>query len=255
MTLYIVFGLIGILLLLVIGVNVIQQHKEKVEAERRAELARQKAIIDETEEMLSYASKLPLTKSVTLMLYKRNIEALNALLEVSTESIEISKRIRAMEITIEQINKEFSEPDEASFNYPDSEKVAVQYVQALKKLRLVLRSEHTKGRVDPSTFAREEKFLDRIQLKVSLENAIKRALAARAMRQFGSARELLDKAERLLHNQTGQDQYIQEKIAEVERLSEEIASSVKQESDKQISKRKEKEHDDLDVLFQPKKKW
>lgn len=255
MTFTIVIVLIGILLLLVIGVNVIQQHKEKVEAERRAELARQKAIIDETEELLSYASKLPMTKNVTLMLYKRNIEALNALLEVSPESVEINKRIRALESLLEQINKEFTEPDEASFNYPDSEKVAVQFIQGIKKLRLVLRSEHNKGRVEPSTFAREEKFLDRIQLKISVENALKRALAARALRQFGSARELLDKAEKLLHNQANPDEYIREKIAEVDRLAEDIANSVKKESDQQISKRQEQEKDDLDVLFQPKKKW
>jgi hypothetical protein len=255
MTFTIVLVLIGVLLLLVIGVNIIQQHREKVEAERRAEMARQKSIVEETEELLGYASKIPMTKNLILLLYRRNVDALNALLTVSKENIEISKRIRAMEAQVQQVTKEYVEPDESQFSYPDNEKVAVQFVQGIKKLRLVLRSEHSKGSIDAPSFAREEQILDRLQLKVSVENAIKRALAARALRQFGSARELLDKAEKLLHNQARQDEYIRAKIEDVERLSQEVASSVKKESDQQINKRKEAERDDLDVLFQPKKKW
>ena len=64
MTLTIVVILVVVLLLLVIGVNMIQQHKEKIEAERRAEMVRQRAIIEETEELLSYATKLPMSKSM-----------------------------------------------------------------------------------------------------------------------------------------------------------------------------------------------
>ena len=50
--------LIGALLLLVIGINVIQQQKERAEAERRTEMARQRAIIDETESTLSAGHKV-----------------------------------------------------------------------------------------------------------------------------------------------------------------------------------------------------
>ena len=52
-----VITLIVTLIVLAIMVNAIQQHKEKVEAERRTEVAKQKSVIDETENVLMAASQ------------------------------------------------------------------------------------------------------------------------------------------------------------------------------------------------------
>ena len=129
------------------------------------------------------------------------------------------------------------------------------FLQALKKLKLVVRSEHNKGRLDTSVFAEEEKRIDRLLLRLTVENTFKRALAAYHTRQLGSAREILEKVERVLANQPMKDQYILDKSAEVERLLEEINTHQRQQSEDEINKRKEQEQDELDVLFQPKKKW
>ena len=48
----IIVGLIVALIIIVVVVSAIQQHKEKMEAEKRAQVAKQKAIIDETEELV-----------------------------------------------------------------------------------------------------------------------------------------------------------------------------------------------------------
>lgn len=255
MTLTIVVILVVVLLLLVIGVNMIQQHKEKIEAERRAEMARQRAIIEETEELLSYATKLPMSKAMLTLLHKRNNDALRAMLAVANDTGDTQRRVDDGENQLSTIEKSYQEPDEASFSFPDSDKLAVAYIQALKKLRLVLRSEHTRGRVDTTSYVNEEKRLDRLQLKISVENSIKRALAAKVLRQFGTARDMLEKAEQMLNNVPQPDDYTVQRLHDVVRLSAEILAETRSATEAEVTKRREKEADDLDVLFQPKKKW
>ncbi|MFT6920112.1 MAG: Na+-transporting methylmalonyl-CoA/oxaloacetate decarboxylase gamma subunit, partial [Cognaticolwellia sp.] len=46
----IIFALIIALIIIVVVLGAIQQHKEKVQREKRTKAAKQKAIIDETEE-------------------------------------------------------------------------------------------------------------------------------------------------------------------------------------------------------------
>ena len=52
----IVIVLIVVLVLMAIGANAVQQHKERQQAEKRAELAKQKAIIDETEDVCRFCA-------------------------------------------------------------------------------------------------------------------------------------------------------------------------------------------------------
>lgn len=255
MTFTVVLVLLGVLLLLIVGINMMQQHKERIENERRAELSRQRAILEESEDLLLCATKLPLSKDIILMLHKRCEDALNAMQEVSNETAEVIRRLKDRTAQRQSAEKTYQALDEETFAYPDSEKVSVQFLQALKKLKLVVRSEHNKGRLDTNIFANEDKRIDRLLLRLSLENTLKRAIAAYHTRQLGSARELLEKAEQVLANQVTKDQYTLDKGAEVSRLIEEINSQMRAQSEQEINKRKEKEHDELDVLFQPKKKW
>lgn len=249
----IIVVLVVALLLLVIGVNMIQAHKEKLEAERRTEMARQRAIIEETEELLSYATKLPMSKVMLVMLHKRNNDALRSLRNVSKDS-DSQRRIDDGENQLENIEKNYHEPNEAHFSFPDSDKLALQYIQALKKLRLVLRSEHTRGRVDTTSYVAEEKRLDRLQLKISVENSIKRALSAKVLRQFGTAREMIEKAEQILASVSQPDDYTKGRISDLARIGAEIQQEMRNATDVE-AKRQAAAVDDLDVLFQPKKKW
>jgi hypothetical protein len=255
MTFTVVLVLLGALLLLIVGINMMQQHRERVENERRAELSRQRAIIEESEDLLLSASKLPVSKALIVMLHKRCEDALKIMQNVSTESAEVSRRLKDRINQRQSAEKSYTPITEDTFAYPDGEKASVQFLQALKKLKLVVRSEHNKGRLDTSVFAEEEKRIDRLLLRLTVENTLKRALAAYHTRQFGSAREVLEKVERVLANQPVKDQYIQGKSAEVERLLEDINTHQRQQSEDEINKRKAKEQDELDVLFQPKKKW
>ncbi len=253
-TFIIVAVLVVTLLLLIIGYNIMQQHKERVEAERKAEITRQKAIIEETEELISFSSKLPLSRSLLLILHNRNLMALKQLMNVSTNPGELRQRINDSENIVTNLDSANIDADVTNFSPPDNDKAAVQLIQAIKKMRLVLRAEHTRGRVDPTVFVREEKSLDRLQIVISVENAIRRALASKVMKQFPTAKEMLTKAEVMLRNQP-KDDYIVAKLADVERLLAELNAEAKLASASRMPNKKKDPADDLDVIFAPKKKW
>ena len=63
----IVIILIVALVILAVVINGIQQHKEKVEADKRAELSKQKLVIDEVEELLLASGQLPISKDLSLI--------------------------------------------------------------------------------------------------------------------------------------------------------------------------------------------
>ncbi|MBP8040185.1 MAG: DNA repair protein, partial [Aeromonadaceae bacterium] len=67
---------IGALLFLVITYNIVQQYKQKQETDRRILMSRQKLIIDESDELLLNASRLPYTKNLVLLLQNRILDAL-----------------------------------------------------------------------------------------------------------------------------------------------------------------------------------
>lgn len=76
MSLILVLILIGALLLLIIGFSIVQQQKERAEAERRVEASRQRAIIDETDAVLSNTGMTPSSSHIMLVLYRRIQDAL-----------------------------------------------------------------------------------------------------------------------------------------------------------------------------------
>lgn len=147
-------------------------------------------------------------------------------------------------------------PPVESFRLPDNDKQILAIVQTLKKLKAILRAEHNKGKVDPTVFAQEENRIDSLQLRINVESMISRARAACYMKQYGSAKQMVTKALSTLHAikaQTPNDPFIGRKVDEAKQLLDEIMGAQKQ-SEPNAPKQK-KEGDDLDMLFQPKKKW
>lgn len=255
-TAIVIFTLAVLLVAMVIIFNIIQQAKERKEAERRTEVTKQKAIIEETEDLIAQGSKIPISKDLMLMLATRSLNAHKAIQNVAPKMMDISQRIADCEQQITQIQQGFLAMDESRFRFPSNEKVALSMVQALKKLRLILRSEHGKGLVNATIYTREENAIDRMQLKINIENLLNRALSTFHLRQWGSMRQLLDKAEKIMVSQLSSDEYVAAKQKQLQELRQQLEEKVNQATNEDIEKKKEKEqHDDIDKLFQPKKKW
>ena len=80
MIITVVLVLIGALVLVVIGINIIQQQKARVEGDRRNEFNRQKAILDETEAVLANSAILPCSNQIIIILHERIKDALQSAL-------------------------------------------------------------------------------------------------------------------------------------------------------------------------------
>ena len=82
-----------------------------------------------------------------------------------------------------------------ALSLPNNDKQLISLIQSIKKLRAILRSEHSKGRVDSQLFVLEDKKLEKFQLRINIESQIKRGLSARDANMVGSARQYFEKNE------------------------------------------------------------
>lgn len=251
----IVIVLIVVLIVAAIFINALQQHKEQVEAEKRTEHAKQKSIVHETEDILMASAQIPVTQQLIYILHQRVLNALKLMLELNPKAIDIKQRIQDAADRTQAIKVEETPPAQESFILPDNEKQIIILIQCIKKLRSLLRSEHTKGKVDTQIFLKEDKRLDRLQLKVNVDTLEKRARAALQSNMLGSARQYFEKAIAALNAQVQQDEYTNKRKADLTEQLRVIQDNLRNANDKDAAKRQEEEKDELDELFAPKKKW
>ena len=248
----IIIILIVLLLITAIFINAVQQHRAKIEAERRAEMAKQRAIIDETENVIIACASMPVSARLMKILDERVLSALKVMNEHSSTP-DIKQRISdAQQKSLAPINNDANMNE---FILPDNDKMIIQYIQAVKKLRAILRSEHSKGRVASNVFMEEEKHLERLQIKVNVETLIKRGRAAQNTGMLGSARQYYEKAQTALENQSQLDDYATSRLTSLKEWLSEIQSNLKNANAQDRAKKKAEERDEIDELFAPKKKW
>ena len=250
----VVIVLIIALVIIAVVVNAAQQHREKQEAERRTQLAKYKAIIEETEEVLMNSSNVPVSPSLLNVLHKRIHEALKMMLDLSPGAKEVKTRLKQSQERIDSNDPNAKQKDEA-VTMPDNDAQIINIVQGIKKLRIVLRSEHSKGNVDSQVFMSEDRRLESLQLQINVDSQIKRGVKAKNSNMLGSARQYFEKALITLEGQSYSDEFISGKIAEVNHHLEEITTELKNVNARDAKDKEKESIDELDVLFAPKKKW
>ncbi|MEM0514340.1 hypothetical protein WCN91_02620 [Pseudoalteromonas sp. YIC-827] len=250
----IIIMLIVALIVIAVWVSAVQQHREKQEALRRQELSKQKKIIEDTEEALVNSVNIPLSNSLLTILYRRIYNALATMVEMSPQSKELKTRLhdakqRLINGSDEKVN------NGETFVLPEHDKQLISLIQGIKKLRSILRSEHSKGKIDTATFTQEDKVFEHLQLKINIESLLKRGNAARHANMVGSARQYFEKAYATICALSYSDDYVSAKKQQLEQLLNEISTHLKASNASARKQREEQEKDDLDVLFAPKKKW
>ncbi|GEK11472.1 hypothetical protein HUZ36_21185 [Pseudoalteromonas sp. McH1-7] len=249
----IIIMLIVALIVIAVWVSAIQQHKEKQEAERRKELAKQKRVIEEAEDVIMNGSNIPMSEAMIRIIQRRVHDALAAMVELSPTSKELKSRLHESQERLNSTPEKTADSDTIAL--PDNDKQIISLVQGIKKLRQLLRSEHSKGKVDTQLFVNEDRRLERFQLRINVESQIKRGLSARTANMVGSARQYFEKAYATICAVSHNDEYVKEKKAQLESYLEEISSELRASNASAVKKKAEQEQDDLDVLFAPKKKW
>lgn len=245
---------IGALLFLVIAYNVVQQYKQKAEADKRQAIARHKAVADETEELLLNVNLVPFSKNMVLLMQHRILDAYRAIALVMPNA-QIKQRIADVQTQIKNVQENYSSQDEGHFKTPESDRQAIQMLQLAKKMRAVLRVEHNKGKIDPQGFAQEDRRLELMQLKINIANLLKRAMDAQIQGQYGTCRQLYTKGLGALANVSDKDPYLLAREEDMRQGMRQLEEHLQQHSEKELQNIKDKEADELDVLFQPKKKW
>jgi hypothetical protein len=246
--------LIAILIIAGISASAVQQHKERKESQKRDEVNRQRAIIDETENALTAAAQMPVSKQLIAIVLRRIHNALKASLEQSPNP-DLKQRLSDTTTNLKAIDVSEPAPDQNSFQLPTNDKVIIKYIQAVKRLRVILRSEHGKGNITPKVFSIEDKNLERLQLRVNVETLNKRANDAIGGKQQGSARQYIEKAVNALKAHKPQDEYTTKRISDFETTLNGLENAMKQNNLAQIAIDKAKESEEIDQLFGPKKKW
>ncbi len=252
----IIIGLIIALIIFVVVISAIQQHKEKQEAEKRVKFAKQKAIINESEELLINLSNLPASPNLVKVLNRRSLNAAKLMKELMPDAkgikiriLELTSRLEAAEdLAANQANDE-------AFALPDNDQQILTILQCIKKLRATIKSEQSKGNLDAQTFTKEDQRLDAMQLKINIESLIKRGSQAQIKEMLGSARQYLEKALQTLASHPLKTEYVSTKQSEISNQLNDIMEALKSTNAQDAAKKAKSEEDELDMLFQPKKKW
>lgn len=253
----IIIGLIIALIIFVVVVSSIQQHKEKLETEKRIKVSKQKAIIDESEELILNLANLPSSPNTVKILNRRSLNAAKAMQELMPEVKGIKKRVQELTSRLkasEDLAASQSGAEEA-FVLPDNEQQLVGILQCIKKLRVTLKSEQNKGALDAQTFTHEDQRLAAMQLKINIESLVKRGTQAYNKEMLGSARQYFEKALQSLANSPIKTEYVVTRQEEISEQLEGITDALKNTNAKDAAKKAKNEEDELDLLFQPKKKW
>jgi len=254
MTIMIISG-VGILVLLLIVVTVMQQKNTKVESDKRVEIARLTITIDDTEETLAKITNIPVTKGLMMVLHNRILETTKSIQMLSNDN-SINSQVNDRQNLLESISTTFKSQGLDTFKLPNDDREVLQMVQLLKKLKAIINNEHKRGRINPEVFANEIKRADLMQIRININSIIKRAKQALEAKQTGSARTYLEKAVKTLKaiNSEG-DAFVNERLAEASKLLASLDKDRQDIVDKRKAAEDAKSSTDLDILFQPKKKW
>ncbi|UTV28656.1 DNA repair protein [Photobacterium atrarenae] len=253
MSIPLMIGLISLLLVLVIGYNVIVQYRQRLESAKHQELAKFIATIDATEELIGNAHHLPYSKELLVCLNQRVLHSLESMSETDPSDKSLPPRIRNVRDQIRQLQENYSNADVTPFKVPSTDKQAIGMLQLVKRLKTVIRNEHSKGRFPTQAFVAENARLEGIQLRINIENVIKRANDAKAKRQLGTAKQLLKKGIDVLASKN--DNYANQAREKLQGMLLDIDDSQNQSHEQERQQMIDREQDDLDVLFQPKRKW
>ena len=251
----VIIVLIVMLVVLGVIVNAIQQYKNKVETELRAELSKQKSIIENAEAALVNAQQLPISQRLIFIMQRRILAAMKAARHMGDKTIGSNASIKITEDNLKNINVSAPPPSDESFHLPEDDKQVIQLIRGIKTLRSLLRSEFKRNRIESRVFLAEDKLLERLQLRANVDTLIRRGDKAIKNNQLGSARQCLEKAIGALSAQPNPDEFITVRKAQLQEQLLNIESSLKNVNSRDVAKKEKLERNDLDDLFAIKKKW
>ncbi|EII5633352.1 DNA repair protein [Vibrio cholerae] len=254
MNIGLIIALVAILLILVLGYNIMLQYRVKVESAKKQESSRYVAIIDATEDLIGNAHHLPFSKELLVCLNNRILDALQSMYDLDPKNKQLAQRIENMKGQINHLQNNHPGGESTSFKVPSSDKQAIIMLKLVKRLRDTIRSEHNKGRFETQAYVAENARLETIQIRINIENVIKRANDSILRGQPGTAIQLLRKGIDALSSKN--DSYSNQAREKLQTMYDELEQKRQNKSASDLQQIEENERkSDMDVLFGEKKKW
>ena len=124
----------------------------------------------------------------------------------------------------------------------------------VKSLRDTISSESNKGRFETQAYVAENARLETIQIRINIENVIKRSNDAIVRGQPGTAIQLLKKGLDALS--TKNDSYSTQAREKLQTMYDELETKRQSRNAEELHQIEEDQRkDDMDALFGEKKKW
>tara|TARA_B100001057_G_C22850765_1_gene950879 strand:+ start:182 stop:949 length:768 start_codon:yes stop_codon:yes gene_type:complete len=249
-----IIALVAILLVLVLGYNIMLQYKLKVETAKKQEASRYLTIIDGTEELIGNAHHMPFSQDLLVCLNNRILDALENMYQLDPKNKQLVQRIESVKQQITQLKENYQGGESTAFRVPSSDKQAIMMLKLVKRLRDTVRNEHNKGRFETQAYVVENARLETIQIRINIENVIKRANDSISRGQPGTAIQLLRKGIDALA--TKNDAYSMRAKEKLQQMLNDLDQKRQDKNAHDLQQMESKEReDDMDALFGQKKKW
>jgi FtsZ-binding cell division protein ZapB len=253
MSIGLIIALIGILLVLILGYNVMLQYKIKATAAKKQEAARHISVIDATEDLISNAHHVPFSRDLLICLNTRILDSLQSMYELDPKNKQLAQRVSGMTNQINALKQQNNESETTPFKVPSNDKQAIVMLKLVKRLRDTIRNEHNKGRFETQAYVAENARLETIQTRINIENVIKRANDSMIKGQPGTAIQLLKKGIDVLSSKN--DAYSIQAKEKLQQMYDELEQKRQTKQTTDTSQQASEHASDMEALFGEKKKW
>lgn len=244
---------VGLLFILFIGHNLFRQHQERLVAERKKKIARYSSIINSTDDLLSNIHTISYSRTLLLCLSKRILFALQNMCEIDKNNESYYNRMIEMSKQITHLENGNYIKFNAELKIPASDKQAITMLRLVKTLKVVVKSEYSKGHLPIYDYLNENKRLDVIRMRIHIENLIKRAEKAKNSYQYGTCIQLLQKGIELLELRT--DCYSKGACTNLQQMLSEVWETQSKKHEDECQRLIEKDQDLFEAMFEPSKNW
>ncbi|CAK1988469.1 hypothetical protein VCRA2112O187_3050004 [Vibrio crassostreae] len=197
---------------------------------------------------------MPFSQDLLVCLNNRILDALENMYQLDPKNKQLAQRIESVKQQITQLKENYKGGESTVFRVPSSDKQAIMMLKLVKRLRDTVRNEHNKGRFETQAYVVENARLETIQIRINIENVIKRANDSISRGQPGTAIQLLRKGIDALA--TKNDSYSNQAKEKLQQMLDELDQKRQDKNAQDLQQIESKEReDDMDALFGQKKKW
>ncbi len=243
---------VAVVILLLVGISVSSyvQHREQAAAERRHRIAQHRACVRDGQEMLDLGTNLPFDASVRDVLLDYMGNHLIAIRDIDPTTPNVDESINV-------VSQQRSKPlPQLELKLPtQTEQLTALRTQLHRVTEFVARM-RADPKIDRAKTQQAFQYLARLRLRCDVEGHLKLAQLALMNKQTSLAMQYAKYAYDRMVQENISDSYVQEQMANCERITQEIRVALAEESgEPPPAIETEEGKPEVDSLFGEKKKW